>query len=351
MKLWGIFRFELRYQLRRPWTWLSMVGLLVFALVSTRVAIVPVTLPQDFILNSPFIITVVSVFSCQIWLLVAPAVAGEAAARDVHTGLHPLVYTSPVSKTEYLGGRFLAALALNALILLAMQVGSLLAVYAPGVNPEIVGPFRPAAYLAAYAFIALPNVLIATTAQFSAALLTGRPMASYVGSMGLFFFSYPVTLFLVFSRMARPEIALLTDPIGVFAIMNEMMSNWTIVEKNVRMFTLEGPMVWNRLLWVGISVATLAVVYLRFRFAHRTAIRPVRLAQGRPVRLAQDTPIRRYEPYAGCRAATDRDLRPECAAVLRPRDARAADACDCIVIVLDGSEESGGAVPPGSVPA
>ena len=68
MKLWGIFRFELAYQLRRPWVWLSMAVLVVFAFVSTRVAIVPATLPQDFILNSPFIITAVSVFSCQIWL-------------------------------------------------------------------------------------------------------------------------------------------------------------------------------------------------------------------------------------------------------------------------------------------
>ena len=49
--------------------------------------------------------------------------------------MHPLVYTSPVSKTEYLGGRFLAALILNALILLGVQAGSLLAVYLPGVNP------------------------------------------------------------------------------------------------------------------------------------------------------------------------------------------------------------------------
>src|SRR5688572_15964723 len=117
MKLWGIFRFELAYQLRRPWPWLSMAALIVFAFVSTRVAIVPVTLPEDFILNSPFIIAAVSVFSCQIWLLIAPVIAGEAAARDVHTGMHPLLYASPVSKTEYLGGRFLGAFVLHALIL------------------------------------------------------------------------------------------------------------------------------------------------------------------------------------------------------------------------------------------
>ena len=269
MKLLGVLRFELAYQLRRPWPWLFMAVLLVFAFVNTRVAVVPVTLPQDFILNSPFIIAVVSVFSCQIWLLIAPAIAGEAAARDVHTGMHPLTYSSPVSKTAYLGGRVLAAFVLNCLILLAVQVGSLLAAHAPGVDPEIIGPFRPAAYLAAYGLIALPNALIATAIQFSIALLSGRPMASYAGSIGLFFFSYPVTFVLYFSPLQN--LALLADPIGVMAIMNEMMSDWTIVEKNVRMFTLEGPMLLNRLIWVGIALLTLALVYLRFRFAHRTA--------------------------------------------------------------------------------
>ena len=181
MKLLGVLRFELAYQFRRPWPWLSLAVLIVFALVGTRSAIVPVTLPEDFVLNSPFIITSVTVFSCQIWLLLAPPVAGEAAARDVHTGIYSLVYTTPVSKIEYLGGRFLAALLLHAVILLGVQIGSLLAVYGPGANPDIIGPFRPAAYLAAYGFIALPNALIATTMQFSAALLTGRPMAAYVG--------------------------------------------------------------------------------------------------------------------------------------------------------------------------
>ncbi len=271
MKFWEIFRFEVAYQVRRPWPWLSFLVLIVFAFVSTRVAIVPVTLPQDFIINSPFIITSVSVFSCQIWLLLAPAVAGEAAARDVHTRMYPLLYASPISKLEYLGGRFLAAVVLNALILLGVQIGSLLAAYAPGGNPEIVGPFRPAAYLAAYVFIGLTNAFVATTIQFFSAAVSGRPMASYVGSFALFFLSYPVTVAIYFSHILPADAALMTDPIGVFAIMNEMMSNWTIVEKNVRMFALEGPMLWNRLLWLGIALATLAILYLRFRFAHRTA--------------------------------------------------------------------------------
>ena len=72
--------------------------------------------------------------------------------------------------------------------------------------------------------------------------------------------------------------------------MNEMMSNWTIVEKNVRMFTLEGPMLWNRLLWIGISLVTLAFIYLRFRFAHRTRHRPVEPGHAHGSREQSPTP-------------------------------------------------------------
>ncbi len=272
-----------------------MAVLVVFACLTTRVSIVPVTLPQDFILNSPFIIASVSVSSCLIWLLLAPAVAGEAAARDVQTGMHPVTYTTPVSKTEYLGGRFLAAFVLNALILLGVQAGSLLAAYAPGVDPEIIGPFRPAAYLAAYAFIALPNAFIATTIQFSSALLSGRSMASYLGSMILFFLSLPVSVIVTFA-LAWPALGKMTDPIGMIVIMNAMMLEWTIVEKNIRMFVLEGPVLWNRLLWIGISMATLGFVCLRFRFAHRNEIdlwsRIARRFAAKKATLADTVPTR-----------------------------------------------------------
>ena len=284
MKLLAIFRFELAYQVRRPWPWLAFAALAIFAFVNTRVGVVPVTLPQDFILNSPFIIATVTVFSCMIWLLTASAMAGEAAARDVHTGMYPLLYASPLGKAEYLGGRFLAALTLNALVLLGVQLGSLLAVHAGGVDPGIIGPFRPGAYLAAFALIALPNAFTATAIQFTSALLSGRSMASYLGSVILLFFTVPVPM-LVYIGLGEPAIAKLLDPLGFIAIMNEMMTEWTLVEKNVRMFTLEGPMLWNRLLWLGVALVTLGVAYRRFRFGHRipTSVPWRRLPRGRVV--------------------------------------------------------------------
>ncbi|HSF43377.1 MAG TPA: hypothetical protein VLT87_26490 [Thermoanaerobaculia bacterium] len=268
MKLREIFRFELAYQVRRPWPWLIFAALVVFAFLMTRDGTLAEALLDEFFINSPFAVAKTTVTCSLIWLLVAAVVAGEAAARDVATGMHPLLWTTPVSKAEYLGGRFLAALLLNSLILLAVQAGILLAVYLPGVDAALIGPFRPAAYLTAYAFLALPNAFAATAIQFSLATRSGRPMTSYLGSVLLFFMSYIVGLFLLFQ--GRQDLANLLDPIGVHFILSELSHLWTTIEKSTRLIELEGTVLTNRLLWLGIALGALAVTYLRFRFAHRT---------------------------------------------------------------------------------
>ena len=268
MKLWEIFRFELTYQVRRAWPWLIFAVLLGLSFLMTRDASLAEALHDDFFANSPFAIAKTTVFGSLIWLLVAAVVAGEAAARDVATGMHPLTYTVPVSKAEYLGGRFLAAFVLNALILLAVQAGILLAIYSPGVDAALIGPFRPAAYLTAYGFLALPNAFVATALQFSLAARSGRPMAGYLGSVLLFFMSYVVGLFLLFQ--GRQDLANLLDPIGVHFILSELSHLWTPIEKSWRLVELEGTVLTNRLLWLGTALGALAVTYLRFRFAHRT---------------------------------------------------------------------------------
>jgi ABC-2 type transport system permease protein len=175
MKLWEIARFEAAYQARRPTTWLFFAGLLVFVFLQMRENFLADAMYADFFINSPFVIAVVTVIGSLFWLLVAASVAGEAAARDVETGMHPLTYSLPVSKVEVLAGRFLAAFALNAVILLAPSAGILLAVYGPGMQAEAVGPFRPEAFLTAYAYLALPNAFAVTAIQFSFAALSGRP--------------------------------------------------------------------------------------------------------------------------------------------------------------------------------
>ncbi|WP_373055944.1 ABC transporter permease [Zunongwangia sp. H14] len=269
MKLLEILKFEITYQLSRAWIWLSFLVMFIIGYSAARVAFMPVTLQEDFIMNSPFTIATITIFSCQLWLFLAPVVAGEVASRDLHSRMFPLVYTTPLKKWQYLGGRFMAAFILNSFILSGVQFGMLAAFQGPGLDPEIIGPFRPGAYFSAFVFVALTNALIGTAFQFVFALFTGKSMASYFGSLVLFVLSYPMTIILF---MTGFDYALYADPIGILSIMNELMSNWTIVEKNVRMFTLEGAMLGNRIFWISFSILLLLFTYFKFKLSYPSGL-------------------------------------------------------------------------------
>lgn len=269
MKFLQIFRFELNYQLRRVSTWLYFVILGVVAFQFIKGNYIYDARNGAFILNAPWVIAMITVLTSQLSWLLAAFLAGNAAARDVRTGMYPLVYAAPVSKFDYLGGRFLAAFLLNALILLAVPTGILLAVHSQGVEAEILGPFRPAAYVNAYVFLALPNAFIAAAAQFSLAALGRRAVASYVGSVLLTVssrFGGP----LVALRLGLRELGYLVDPNGVLFV-SELLKIRKPIETNMHLIGLDGPLLLNRLLWVGIALGVLAFTHSRFRFSHHKA--------------------------------------------------------------------------------
>jgi ABC-type transport system involved in multi-copper enzyme maturation permease subunit len=260
-------------------------------------------------INSSFTVAMNTVIGCLVWLLVAAPVAGEAAARDASTRMHPLTYTTPVRKRDHLGGRFLAAFLLNATILLGVTVGILLAAYRPGVPDQYVGPLRVAAFLYPYLFIALPNVFLTTSVQFALAALGRRPMAAYLGSVLVFFVAYVVGLIVAFA-LRDPELSKLLDPIGPFFIFGELPAGWTPVEKNTRLLTLDGGLLHNRLIWTGVGIGTLALTYARFRFGHHVAGRAWprllrRQAPTAPPRPAPATPVAAGRPSAAAARSFD----------------------------------------------
>ena len=265
MRLWGIFRFELSYQARRAWPWLILAALLVVSFLMARDNALADAMYAEFYANSPFAIAKTTVIAGMLWLLAGPVLAGEAAARDVATGMHPLTWTAPVSKGEYLGGRFLAALAINAALLFAVQVGIVAGVYSPGIAPQVIGPFRPAAFLTAYAYLSLPSAFTATALQFALATRSGRAMSAYLGSLLLVFIGMFISALLLYER----ELGKLLDPIGMRYVLDDLAREWTTIEKSTRLLSLQGTVLANRLLWLAVGMSALALTYARFRFAHR----------------------------------------------------------------------------------
>ncbi|HWM89412.1 MAG TPA: M1 family aminopeptidase [Thermoanaerobaculia bacterium] len=266
MKLWEIFRFEITHQSRRLSTWLYFAVVLGFTYVLGTEEFVSNARDGGYFLNSPFVIASVATFGSMIGLFITASVAGDAGARDVQTGMHPLLYTTPVGKANYLRGRFLAAFILNLLILVAVPVGLVLAALLSRAEADLIGPFRPGAYLGAYVFLVLPNAFIVTALLFSLSALGRKAVAAYFGSALLFFHSNFSWQF-VAGTLGWWKLARLLDPFCL-PVFNELLKVWTPAEKNTLLVGLQGPLLANRALWLGIALSALALTHRRFRFAH-----------------------------------------------------------------------------------
>ncbi|QIL75304.1 ABC transporter permease/M1 family aminopeptidase [Hymenobacter sp. HDW8] len=262
MKFQRIFALEFTYQLRRAATWLYFGVILVITFLVVIANYASDARDGYILLNAPIVMAAVTVICCVFWLVIGASVAGEAAARDVQTRMHLLTYAAPASKAAYLGGRYLAALALSAFQLLAIPVGMLLAMHFAGVEAEILGPFRVAPYLTTFFFIALPNAFFATAMQFSAAALSRKALASYLVGGALFAASYTIWPLLE-KGGAWGNLA---DPMSFGPVLSHLSIDWSPQEKNTRFLLLEGSFLANRLLWFGVSLGLLAFTYFRFQF-------------------------------------------------------------------------------------
>jgi ABC-2 type transport system permease protein len=268
VRLWEVFRFEAGYQAGRPATWLLLLAMAVLGFWNTTQMYADAARSGGFLFNGTFVIAAAAVIGSLMALVPTAAVAADAATRDAKTGMQALVFTTPVGKTPYLAGRFLAAFAWSAVLALAPVLGALVTAFAPSIEPQLLGPFRMASYATAYLFFALPNAFIATAVVFSLAVLSRRDLASYAGSF-LLFLAALVSGQYVASKLGRWELGQVLDPFGL-SMVTAAAKGWTPMERSTRLFALEGTLLWNRVLWVGVSLTVLALTLWRFRFAHHT---------------------------------------------------------------------------------
>jgi ABC-2 type transport system permease protein len=221
------------------------------------------------LLNGPLAITGATIVVSMLGLLVSAALAGEVATRDAQTRLEPLLHTAPITKADYLGGRFLGIFTINALLLLAVPVGLLIAALSQRVDPDLVAPLRPAAYLGPYLMFAVPNAFVTTAILFALATVNRSAAASYVGAL-ILFLGVMLNEGVLAEAMGRWELAALLDPFGL-VMMRQLVASWTPFQKDTLLVALEGTLLWNRLLWLALGAGALAFTHWRFRFGAQEA--------------------------------------------------------------------------------
>lgn len=260
----AIALFELRTQIKRPLLWLvfGVFSLMAFgATVSDSVRIGGGI--GNIHRNAPSVILQFHLILSIMGLLIGTMFVAGAILRDFETGTYEMFFSRPIRKRDYLLGRFLAAFGVSVVAFLGVPLGMIAGGFVPWLDPARLGPFMPQAYLYAMLVLALPNLFLSAATFFTVAGLTRSMLYTYLAVIG-FFAVYVISLTLVRDIETRPLAALL-DPFGVAAV-GQATRYWTVVESNSALPPLSGALLANRLIWLGVALAMLAVALLRFRF-------------------------------------------------------------------------------------
>ena len=270
LKLLG---FELGLYLRSMsvWVYFSVMASISFLMMLTFAGAFPnVTTSIEgtdgtVLVNSPHLLLILTSLFAVFGTLVVAAIAGNAGYRDFACNTHALVFTTPVSRTEYVASRYIGTVIVNALVMSGVAVGLWLGTIMPFIAENRVGPTMLSAYLQPYLMIVLPNILFASAIFLTMAMLTRKRMPHYIGGVGLLL-GYMLSRAML-GQLKTKWIAALTDPFGMGPI-RLATEYWTPIEKNTQLLEFSGWVLINRALWIGIAIAVVAFCMWRFKFSH-----------------------------------------------------------------------------------
>lgn len=256
-----IFKFEILYRAKRLETYLYFIVLFLFSIVAV-----------DFFLegtlsiaktNAPHVIAKTMAIVSAIFMMLSSMIMGVAVLRDYEHQMESILFVKPITKSDYLVGRFLGSFVVLVLIFSGLLFGMMIGEFMPWKDTAELLPFSPWNYLQPFFYLVLPSLFFGGSVFFVSGALSRKLIVVY--TQGIFFVVIYI-LTLVMSRgLEDPFFASLLDPF-CFATIDGLIQYWTPVERNSMMLPMEGVMLYNRVLWVLVGAVVLVIGYFNFSF-------------------------------------------------------------------------------------
>jgi ABC-type transport system involved in multi-copper enzyme maturation permease subunit len=258
-----ILGFELRYHFRRPITWLYVVVFLLMGFLSTASEAVSAGGGTGQVTrNAPLVLGQLLGVLILLGQILTAGITGTAAMRDEQFGTQELLFTTRLSRSGYLLGRFLGSLAAMLVIYAAIPFGQMLGALMPWIPTEAIGPFRLAAFWHTFAVIGIPNLLFVGAVVFAVGTLTRKLFAVYLAGIAMLVIWQVSQAAL--GTLDNIRLAGLVDPYGLVTI-SAATRYWSIVEQNTMLLPLSGVLLQNRLLWLAVGTTVFAGAFAAFR--------------------------------------------------------------------------------------
>lgn len=254
----NLIAFEVYYQSRQR-------ALVLFALLfmglGFLLAVQGYASPQ-LLLNGPFQIafhTALFSLAC-VFPLMFFTVSG--VLRDQKYDFGSLVYSTPIARRQLFWSRYLGVVGFGVLAISPFLLGAVLGEILPMPSGDRqLGSFGCSYYLSGWLWFIVPNSIICGSVIFMISSWTRNQLATYAAAVGIYALYWLCALYLNSPLMANATpleegqlaLAALADPFGISAFF-EQTQYWTVYQKNHELLHAEGYLLYNRLLWLGISL-------------------------------------------------------------------------------------------------
>jgi len=259
-----IFKFESASWIKEPLIYIT--GFILFSislLTMWGMSAEANTTGSVVMMNSYYKINNMATLFALFLVFLLPAIIGNVVFKDFKSRMYTLLYSFPFSKRDYLGAKFLSAFLAVTVLVCVQVLGLFLGTLMPGVKQAVILPFDGMNYLQLIVVFLLPNMLLFGSIVWALTLRTRNVYIAFIGVILMMIvqnFGEGVLGSKGFDMMAA-----LVDPTGENAV-KYVVRFWSLNERNFNSLPISGMILYNRVLWLTISIAILGWSYMRFEF-------------------------------------------------------------------------------------
>jgi ABC-2 type transport system permease protein len=268
-QFWEFFTFELKLRAKSISTYVYFTLFFSLAFMAIAVDDFVNTGNDKVLLNGPFSTTLIyfifSFFGC----IIIAAIFGTSILRDFQRDTYQIIFTKPITKFAYLGGRWLGSFITTVCIFFGLVVGEAAGTLAPWADHARIVHGAAHWYFHAFFLITVVQIFFLGSVFFTIAALTRKLFVVYL--QGVVFFVVYLILNAVFrsTRSLEHFWSAIFDPVGM-RLVDVISRYWTPVEQNTLQFQLSGVFLYNRLVWTAIGLISLIIVYALFPLSVET---------------------------------------------------------------------------------
>jgi ABC-2 type transport system permease protein len=271
---WEFFTFELKFRFKSLSTYIYFAVWFAFSFLDiASEGFGPIGNSNGkVLLNGPYANIYNDIGIAFFGVIVIAAIFGTSILRDFQRDTIQILFTKPISKLAYLGGRWAGSFATTVFAFSGLLFGEFFGTLAPWADHARIGPNHLSWYLQPFFSIVVFQIFFLGSLFFLVAALSRKIFIVYLQGAAIFMlYLIGITIFSA-TRSLEHFWSGILDPVG-FLYNDAITRYWTVVERNTLLYSWSmqsspqsagGVFLYNRLLWGSVGLFSLLALWKLF---------------------------------------------------------------------------------------